>query len=168
MTNETQSTNPIKSTKSRRLFRFRLRTLLILVTFLSVPLGWVGWELDQRRREKEVVDWVEENGGFVQLFNWTKERGWWEKTKDNWLGERVRKVYLNNPQLSTLSPLAELKKLERLVIEETQVNDLSPLEELKNLEMIDFRGTHIDRLQVLDLQQALPNCMIGSNSEPLH
>ena len=29
----------------RRWFRFRLRTLLIvLVTVLSVTLGWVGWE----------------------------------------------------------------------------------------------------------------------------
>jgi hypothetical protein len=49
----------------RRWFRFRLRTLLIMVTLLSVPLGWVGWELDQRRREKAVVSWVEEMGRAV-------------------------------------------------------------------------------------------------------
>ncbi len=35
-----------------------------MVTALSVPLGWVGWELDQRRREKVVVAWIEEWAGW--------------------------------------------------------------------------------------------------------
>ena len=46
----------------RRWFRFRLRTLLVMVTAPSVPLGWVGWELDQRRKEKEVIALVNGNG----------------------------------------------------------------------------------------------------------
>jgi hypothetical protein len=29
----------------RRWFRFSLRTLLIVVTVLAIPLGWVGWRL---------------------------------------------------------------------------------------------------------------------------
>jgi hypothetical protein len=54
MTNESYKTNPVKTTKlRRRWFRFRLRTLLGLVTLLSVPLGWVGWELDRHRRLNE-------------------------------------------------------------------------------------------------------------------
>jgi hypothetical protein len=69
MTNETQNTNPV-TTKPRRWFRFRLRTLLVMVTLLSVPLGWVGWELDQRRREKKVIAWVEEMGGTVNFHHY--------------------------------------------------------------------------------------------------
>jgi hypothetical protein len=33
-----------------RWFRFSLRTLFILVTLASVPLGWIGWELREVRR----------------------------------------------------------------------------------------------------------------------
>lgn len=95
MTNKTHNTNPVK-TKPRRWFRFRLRTLLVMVTLLTVPLGWVGWELDQRRREKKVVAWVEEMGGIVHFHSSFEqdERRWWEKTKDNWLGKRVLVVDL--------------------------------------------------------------------------
>jgi hypothetical protein len=95
MTNETDNTNP-KTTKPRRWFRFRLRTLLIMVTLLSAPLGWVGWELDQRRREKAVVAWIGEMGGGVNFRPYlkTKKTSWWDKKTDRWFGERVRSVLL--------------------------------------------------------------------------
>jgi hypothetical protein len=70
--------------------------LLIMIMLLSIPLGWVGWELDQRRREKAVVAWVEEMGGqilFLSFFD-AENRNWWTETKDNWFGERVRSVLL--------------------------------------------------------------------------
>jgi predicted negative regulator of RcsB-dependent stress response len=43
----------------RRWFQLRLRTLLVLVTLASGAFGWVAWELDQRRREKVAIVWVE-------------------------------------------------------------------------------------------------------------
>ena len=49
----------------RRWFQLRLRTLLVLVTLASGAFGWVGWELDQRRREKVAIAWVEKMGGEV-------------------------------------------------------------------------------------------------------
>ena len=134
MTNETPNTKPVKTTKPRRWFRFRLRTLLILVTVLSVPIGWIGWELDQRRRERKVTAWVEEMGGFVQIHagpyvkqSWWEETkdSWWKQTKDIWFAGRVCRVYL----------------------EETQVSDLTPLAELKNLEVLDLRNTQLSELQ---------------------
>ena len=41
MTNETHNTKP-----RRRWYQFSLRTLLIVVTLSTIPLCWVGWELE--------------------------------------------------------------------------------------------------------------------------
>ena len=162
MTLDTHNTNPVK-TKPRRWFRFRLRTLLVMVTLMSVPLGWVGWELDQRRREKAVVAWIEEMGGYAYFHSSFQnyERSWWEKTKDKWLGQRVRGVefgvrddffdldVLAPTEVSDLSPLAELKNLEWLSLRNTQVSDLSPLAELKNLEWLYHQNTQVSDLSPL-------------------
>ena len=185
------STNPVK-TKPRRWFRFRLRTLLITVMLLSVPLGWVGWELDQRRREKATIAWVVELGGQVYFHSGNQngshplvisdERSWWGQTKDNWLGEWVQAVLLDNSQVIDLSPLAELKNLKRLdlwstevsdltplaelkmlkelELQQSQVSDLSPLIELKNLSYLGLMSTPVGDEQVQKLRLALPNCTI--------
>jgi hypothetical protein len=36
----------------RRWFQFRLRTLMIVVTLLAVPLGYVGWQVKIVRERK--------------------------------------------------------------------------------------------------------------------
>ena len=103
--------NVIPATKAlpqRRWFQLRLRTLLVLVTLASVPLSWVGWELDQRRREKQAIAWVEEMGGTVILKN-------------------PNILSLAGTKVRDLSPLAELKKLECLSFDRAPVSDLSPL-----------------------------------------
>ena len=144
----------------RRWFRFRLRTLLVMVTALSVPLGWVGWELDQRRKEKKIIALIEEMGGGVGFFSedyksglFSDERSWWEKKKDNWFGERawhVRLQDISDTQMNDLmSPLAGLKNLKWLQLESTQVSDLSPLAKLKNLEKLQWLELY--KTQVGDL-----------------
>ena len=130
----------------RRWLRFSLRTLLILVTVLSVPLGWVGWRLGQIRREQATIAWIEERGGEVS-FQYGTDKSWWEKTTDKWFGERrVRSVSLHNKQVSDVSPLMELKNPTFLNLGSTHVSDLSPLAELKNPAYLDFQNT-----QVIDL-----------------
>jgi hypothetical protein len=49
----------------RRWFQFRLRTLLVLVLLASGVFRWAGWELDQRRKEKKTIAWVEGMSGYV-------------------------------------------------------------------------------------------------------
>ncbi len=132
--------------RRRRWFRFSLRTLLIVVTALAIPLGWVGWRLGQVRRERATIAWVEEMGGRVYFLSETDKRSWWEESANKWFGERVRVVSLRNTQVNDLSPLAELKKLEKLWLINTQVSDISPLAELKNL-----KGLSLDNTQVSDL-----------------
>ena len=115
----------------RRWFQLRLRTLLALVTLASVPLGWVGWELDQRRREKVAIAWVEEMGGSVSFgsveiggfLSSGLETSWWKKTKDTLFGESVRYFNLHNTEVSDLSPLADMMKLQRLYLDGTKVTE---------------------------------------------
>ena len=124
----------------RRWFRFSLRTLLIVVTALSVPLGWVGWRLGPVRRERATITWVKEKGGRVS-FRYSRyriDKSWWEESTKKWFGGCVRRVFLDDTQVSDLSPLAELKNLITLYLYNSQVSDE----------------------QVQELRQALPNCRI--------
>jgi hypothetical protein len=163
----------------RRWFRFSLRTLLVLVTVLSVPLGWIGWRLNHVRREHAAIALVENRGGKVSFdygkILWVErageevsfiphKRSWWEALTDKWFGERVSGVNLDNTQMSDLSPLAEMKHLKVLFIFHTQVSDLSPLAELKNLERLKLFNTQVSEEQVQELRQALPNCNIEHSS----
>lgn len=136
----------------RRWFRFRLRTLLVMVTILSLPLGWVGWELDQRRREKATIDWVEKMGGRVIFQS--------EKTIGNLFRKRVSRVVFGDTPLSDLSLLVELKNLEKLDLSCTDVSDVSPLAVLKNLKELNLYKTQVSEEQVEELRLALPNCQI--------
>jgi hypothetical protein len=161
MTNETHNNNPIKTTKARRWFRFRLRTLLIMVTLLSIPLGWVGWELDQRRRENEAITWVEGMGGDVYFYFPNDERSWWEKTKDEWFGARVQNVRFDT-NVSDLSPLAELKNLKELDLNNFHVSDLSALAELKNVKELYLSGTQASDLSPLAELEDLTTLYLNS------
>ena len=57
--NETPAT---KVLPQRRWFQLRLRTLLVLVTLVSMLLGWISWEQERRRQEQTTIAWVEEVG----------------------------------------------------------------------------------------------------------
>ena len=81
----------------RRWFQLRLRTLLVLVTLVSMLLGWISWEQEQRRQEQTTIAWVEEMGGTVSFeseINSGLETSGWKKTKDAWFGKRVAEVNL--------------------------------------------------------------------------
>ncbi|MDE0938256.1 MAG: leucine-rich repeat domain-containing protein, partial [Mariniblastus sp.] len=130
--------------RKRRWFQLRLRTLLVLVTLASGAFGWVGWELDQRRREKVAIAWVEKMGGSVDFDGFLSsglETNWWKKTKETLFGKSVRFFDLGYTQVSDLSPLAELKKLECLSFDRAPVSDLSPLAGLENLRRLYLDGT---------------------------
>ena len=48
---------------TRRRFQFRLRTLLIGVTLLAVPLGYVGWQATIVRERRALLDSIKAAGG---------------------------------------------------------------------------------------------------------
>jgi hypothetical protein len=133
--------------KPRRWFRFSLRRLLILVTLLSVPLGWIGWRLGQVRSEQTTIAWIEEMGG--------------EVADPSWFSGRVRRVNLQFLQGSDVSPLVGLKSLEILSLHGTEVADVSPLAEIETLKSLDLTDTPVSELSPLAKLENLRELGIG-------
>jgi hypothetical protein len=48
-----------------RWLQFSLRTLLVLVLIVSMPLGWFAFKLRQAREQREAIGRIEELGGFA-------------------------------------------------------------------------------------------------------
>jgi Leucine-rich repeat (LRR) protein len=139
--------------KPRRWFRFSLRRLLILVTLLSVPLGWIGWRLGQARRERATIAWIEEMGG--------------EVAGPSWFSGRVTRVNLQFTKARDVSPLAGLKSLEILSLYSTEVADVSPLA-LKSLDLTDTPVSKLDSLATLkNLRELRIGYTQVSNLSPL-
>ena len=124
----------------RRWLRFSLRTLLIVVTVLSVPLGWVGWRLGQVRTEQATITSIEKLGGTV-LFRSdpvTIKRSWWEESTDKWFGERVfwslKELKLGGTQVSVL-PVWALDDI--LILLPLDWRDMVWIEATNNIVTID-------------------------------
>ena len=49
----------------RRWYQYSLRTLLIVMVLLCFLFAWGGYKIRQAERQKEVVAWVREKGGWV-------------------------------------------------------------------------------------------------------
>jgi hypothetical protein len=66
--NAAMQTEPLKSDppkRKRRWFQFSLRTLMIVVTLLALPLGYVGWQARIVRDRKVVLSAIRDRGGHV-------------------------------------------------------------------------------------------------------
>lgn len=117
--------------------RVKLRTLLLLVAALTIPLGWFAWELDQARRDDAAVAWIERHGGSV--------------TEETWgaTGEQVRQVHFNHAELTDLTPLLALRRLDILRLEKSQVGDCSALAKMTELRSLTFESTPSPELALL-------------------
>jgi hypothetical protein len=49
----------------RRSLRFNLRTLLLFVVVVSVPMGWFAWRMQKARKQREAVEAIVALGGLV-------------------------------------------------------------------------------------------------------
>jgi hypothetical protein len=49
----------------RRRFQFGVRSLLLCVVAVSVPLGWFAWEMERARRQREAVEVIVGKGGSI-------------------------------------------------------------------------------------------------------
>jgi len=47
----------------RSRFQFGIKTLLSLMCCVAVVWGWFGWKMQQAKRQREVMRWIEEMGG---------------------------------------------------------------------------------------------------------
>lgn len=118
---------------------------MIIVTISAFPLAWVAAEMKQRRREQQVIAWIEVNGGRVSnnsSYVWSQhayqppdEKPW----TDRMLGDSVRGVFFPTTEelnVSDLTPLTKLKNLETLGIDARRAGDLAWLETLTKLKVL--------------------------------
>ena len=61
------TTSPPTTLKSRRRWlQFSLRTLLVLVLLISVPLGWLGMKMREAREQQAAAEAIRSFGGWVE------------------------------------------------------------------------------------------------------
>ena len=178
---------------NHRWLRFSLRTFLIVITILTVCFGWWVYRAE---RQRAAVRWVKENGGTVYYDFEFDSEGVFAQNRQSPVPEWLLNildvnyfsnvVYLNisGPQVTDLTPLADLTNLNTLAFIRTpisdlkpstgitnlvwsslqdnanQVSDLTPLAGLTNLKGLYLFLTQVSDEEIVRLQQALPNCDI--------
>ena len=149
-------TEPNKQPK-RRWFRFSLRTFLIVLTIFCV---WFGLYLYRVEQQREAVKWVLGHGGTV-YYDYELDDKYFDgdshPTAPKWLlnmlgvdfFSTVTQVSDFNTELIDVTMLADLTKLEFLLLDNTQVCDLTPLVGLTNLRFLDLSDTQVSDITPL-------------------
>ena len=143
----------------RRWLRFNLRTFLIVLTILCV---WLSWYSIRAKQQREAVIWVLKNGGTVEYdYEYEGQKFIHDSQPSapklllDLLGvdyfSAVTRVEFNNSQkqVSDVTPLASLTKLEDLELSDTQVSDLAPLADLTNLKKLRLSITQVSDVRPL-------------------
>ena len=148
----------------RRWFSFSLRSLFVLVTLAAIPVGWVAYERRQSQHEMQIAEELKgigagvvvDVGGLFDLPDPTnpmqpaKTSSWWREALSALCGPRIRTLDVSTYRLfSDLSPLAKLKCVRYLVLDDTQVSDLTPLAGLQDLEWLSLERTPVADLSPL-------------------
>ena len=173
----------------RRWYQFRLRTLLLIVFLLSLPLSWLTFRLEQTRRDKAVLAHFAE---YDYNANWRysslTEKEWNDIPFGYVVDLRIWGNEKSAPKDDDLVHLVELSGLEALTIQNSPgVTDaglvhLGKLTKLGELDLNHCRNvgddglkhlnklSHLKRLVVSEtsitdggvkmLQMSLPNCEI--------
>jgi hypothetical protein len=143
----------------RRWFRFRLRTLIIVVAAVAVPLAWVAKERRQSWHEQQLAEQLRQQGFELVLLggpydSWQfasqdQSQGWWRELAREILGERIWFIWIPPSDLHDLESLTGLTNLMVLNIRGAPVNDLKPLVGVKTLLAISLEGTLVSDLTPL-------------------
>ena len=129
-------------TGKRREYQFRLRTLLIAILVLSLPLSWFAVRVQRIRKESEVARMVRHADGMV----------WWQPSP-SWLrpliGDRYFIVEIDCEGMDVsddiLTALAGLKGIQTLNLDDTELNDqrLEHLQGLTSLTELSLANTQV-------------------------
>lgn len=152
--------------KRRRRFQFGLRTLLIAVLVLSLPLGWLGHRLQRARSQKNALARLQAIGG-TYFYDWEPEfvvagdecgppQPWWliKLVGCDFFWDVTKiKTYKNEIVDEDLTILREFPKTESLSLHSCQIGDegILHLANLCDLRTLYLTNTHItdDGLEVL-------------------
>jgi len=138
----------------RRWFQFRLRTLLIAILVLSLPLSWFAVRMEKARRQREKREAIERLGGEIHFAG-----GRWDTTTVKFnteFGHDEASCVAGLPHLvlfldhtnTTDAGLEHLKGLDNIVwvsLNHTHISDagLRHIGELTNLESLCLDGTRV-------------------------
>ena len=167
---------PVPRFNWRRLFQFRLRTLLTLTTIIAVALGWWSYKARQQREAEVALS----GGEGVIFYDFNIRESLTNQppempidspdvTDDMMLKVMEKQPFLieldiNGAQITDagLERLKGLTALKHLVLTNTKVTDagLEHLKGLTALERLDLNNTKVTAVGVARLQQSLPHCKI--------
>ena len=131
----------------RRWFQFRLRTLLVAILVLSVPLSWFAWRMEKARRQREVVEAISRLGGNVE-FDLDMETPYWllrllgQESVLKPVTVSFKGTLIGDSELAHLEALTDL---EILFLDRTQITDdgLACLPQLPKLHGLHLADTHV-------------------------
>lgn len=164
----------------RRWFRFSLRTLLIVVVLLSLPLGWFAMKMARAERQRRAVEAIERVGGWIQYDCCVDESGKPQPSVSTWLTGLVGvhsfvhvvtvSMYESEPPDVVFEHLTGLTELEWLNLPNAQITDakLEYFTGLKRLRFLDLANAHVTAEGIGRLQKALPDCHIQWKGSPHH
>jgi len=149
----------VVSLLSRLRFQFSLRSLVVLVVAVAVPLGWFGVKLREAERQRRAVEAIREMGGYVVYHDdaWGEVR---PKSNRNlstptWLRRLVGEDFCRDVVIVSFafSDTGVRQPLE-------QDDLLLFVQRLTKLEYLNFSSTQVTQEGIKQLQEALPNCDI--------
>ncbi|HVW35760.1 MAG TPA: hypothetical protein VHB99_00595 [Pirellulales bacterium] len=168
-----------------RRFRFSLRSLMVVVTLLSI---WTGYYLDSVRRQRQAVQSIGRlNGSITYDYELLEENGIEEAKWKRWvrskLGDeyvaRVDQIWFCGRDVGgggyrcffwpksdicddDLEMFRDLPAITELGLPDTRITNggVRHLKRLTKLRFLSLTGTGITPEGVRDLRQALPNCRI--------
>ena len=79
-TEPTTTPNP-----KRRWYQYSIRTLLVTMVVISVPLGWLACKIRQAREQRIVVQQIQELGGMAIHCGGLEPREEWPPRVPSWL-----------------------------------------------------------------------------------
>jgi hypothetical protein len=142
----------------RRWFSFRLRTLLIVVALVAIPLAWIAKERRQSGYELQVAEKLHSLGiSDVEIggaYDWSRKyepRASWRFITRYLLGDRILAIESDGDTsgLTSLDALEGLANLNSLWLTHAPVSDLEPLARLNNLEYLYLYNSRVSDLAPL-------------------
>ena len=137
--------------KPKRCFQFRLRTLLIAIVLLSLPLSWFAVRMESARTQREAVAVIESVGGevFYEPDGADSIPVWIHSYLGQDFFVKVVQVFVSEREFGDVEAtyLKELPDLEELYLDNTQISDAG-LEHLKGLTQL--KQLDLNRIPITD------------------
>ena len=136
-----------ESPKRRRWFQFRLRTLLIAILVLSLPLSWLAWKMEKAKRQREAVERIFHQGGQVfyddESYGWVAEEHFPGPEQRRWLRQvlgvdlfsNVWKINLGEADIENVAALPQLRYLSAYDVADADLEHVARLTQLLELHL---------------------------------